>query len=451
MGVRVTRASHTLARMSEDHAGLRTGADYLDRLRRDERRVIIDGETVRDVTSHPAFRAAARSVAGLWDIAAAPENRSLMTYASPRTGRPVLRCWEIPRAPGDLATRHGMIERWAEATFGLMGRTPDHVAGFFTGFAAKPGIFAAAGAHFAANVVRFYEEARDNHLYVSYAIVPPQFDRSKPAHQQSDPTLHAGVVAERDGGIVLRGAQQMATGAALSDYLHLSCIHPLQPGDEAYAISVAMPITAPGLKIYARRSYAAAASSAFDYPLSSRFDEGDALVVLDDVFVPWERVFVYRDIALCRDQWWQTPAHVLGNHQAQIRYATKLRFLMGLAKRLTEITRRGGAAAGADPCSARWRRSPRWSKRWSRRRRPTRRSMPTAWCGRRGRRSMRSWRCSRRSIRASSTWCASWPAARSSCCRPRTATSMRPRAPPISSAMSIPPASPPATGWRCSR
>ncbi len=324
-----------------DRDGLRSGAHYIDSIRDDGRRVILDGEIVRDVTAHPGFKEAVRSIARLWDLAADPANRDVMTYPSPRTGKPVLRCWEIPRTPADLGTRHKMLERWAEASFGLMGRTPDHVAGFFAGFAAKPSIFAAVGAQFAENVVRFYEYARDNHLYISYAIVPPQIDRSKPAHQQSDPTLHAGVVAERDGGIVLKGAQQLATGAALSDWLHLSCIHPLQPGDEAYALSVAMPISAPGLKIYTRRPYATGATSAFDYPLSSRFDETDALVVLDDVFVPWEHVFVYRNIALCRDQWWRTPAHVLGNHQAQVRYATKLRFLMGLAKRLTAITGSG--------------------------------------------------------------------------------------------------------------
>jgi 4-hydroxyphenylacetate 3-monooxygenase len=321
--------------------GLRTGAQYIDAIREDGRRVFIDGEVVRDVTRHPAFREPVRQIARLYDIAAAPEHRTLMTFPVPSTGRPALRCWQIPRNAADLATRRAMLERWAEATFGLMGRTPDHVAGFFAGFAAKPAIFAAAGPQWAENVVRFYEFARDRHLYLSYAIVPPQIDRSKPAHRQSDPTLYAGVVAERDGGIVLKGAQQLATGAALSDWLHLSCIHPLQPGDEAYAISVAMPISAPGLKIYARRSYAAAAPSAYDYPLSSRFDEGDALVVLDDVFVPWEHVFVYRDVALCRDQWWRTPAHAYGNNQAQVRYATKLRFLAGLTKRLTEITGSG--------------------------------------------------------------------------------------------------------------
>jgi 4-hydroxyphenylacetate 3-monooxygenase len=320
---------------------MRTGAQYLDAIKEDGRRVYFDGDVVRDVTTHPAFKGAARSLARLYDVAADPANCELMTFPSPLTGGPVLRCYHIPKTAADLAARRAMSTRWAEETFGLMGRTPDHVAGFLAGYAAKPSVFAEAGRQYAENVRRYHEYARDNHLYLSYAIVPPQIDRSKPAHKQSDPTLHAGVVAERDGGIVLKGAQQLATGAALSDWLHLSCIHPLQPGDEAYALSVAMPINAPGLKIYTRRPYATGATSAFDYPLSSRFDETDALVVLDDVFVPWEHVFVYRNVALCRDQWWRTPAHVLGNHQAQVRYATKLRFLMGLAKRLTAITGSG--------------------------------------------------------------------------------------------------------------
>jgi 4-hydroxyphenylacetate 3-monooxygenase len=99
-----------------------------------------------------------------------------------------------------------------------------------------------------------------------------------------------------------------------------------------------VPANAPGLKIYPRRPYAAGATGSFDYPLSSRFDEIDSLIVLDDVFVPWENVFCYRNLQLCRDQWWRTPSHSYGNHQAQIRYAVKLRFLMGLTKRLCEIT-----------------------------------------------------------------------------------------------------------------
>jgi 4-hydroxyphenylacetate 3-monooxygenase len=92
------------------------------------------------------------------------------------------------------------------------------------------------------------------------------------------------------------------------------------------------------MKIYARRSYATNAVTTFDYPLSSRFDETDALITLDNVFVPWERVFIYRDVALCREQWRKTPSHIYGNYQAQIRYATKLKFLLGVMKHHCEIT-----------------------------------------------------------------------------------------------------------------
>jgi 4-hydroxyphenylacetate 3-monooxygenase len=322
---------------------MRTGKEYVKSIRKDGRRVFIDGDVVDDVTTHPAFRGAVRSIARLYDVAATPENRELMTYPSPSSGSPVLRCYQIPKTPAELGLSRRMSTRWAEETFGLMGRTPDHVARFLTGYAAKPGIFAAAaGKGFAETVVRYYERAREDHLYLSYAIVPPQIDRSKPAHQQWDPTLHAGVVRERDGGIVLKGAQQLATGAVLCDAIYISCIHPLQAGDEAYAFGVVVPANASGLKIYTRRSYAAAATSSFDYPLATRFDETDSLVVLDDVFVPWERVFFYRNIALCRDQWWATPAHLYGNHQAQARYAVKLRFLLGLTKRMCQIT-------GVDP------------------------------------------------------------------------------------------------------
>src|SRR4029079_8136120 len=193
------------------------------------------------------------------------------------------------------------------------------------------------------NVVAFYERMRDEHLYAAYAIVPPQIDRSKPAHKQSDPTLHAGVVKERDDGIVIAGCQQVATGGAFADWLQLSCIQPLVPGDENYANCLAVPINAPGLKLFPRRPYALRADNSFDYPLSSRFDESDNYVVFDNVFVPWEHVFIYRNIELTRDQWSKTPAHVYGNHQAQVRYVTKLRFMMGLAQRMVEMIGSAGS------------------------------------------------------------------------------------------------------------
>lgn len=319
-------------------ASMRTGAQYLDALKRGERRIFIDGERVKDPTAHRAFRAGAMSMARLFDYAADPANREAMTFTVPETGKPAWRCYQIPRSLADLGAKRIAAEKWAELSFGLMGRTPDHVGNFFTGYAAKPKLFATGSKPFAENLLAFYRKLRDEHLYVTYAIVPPQIDRSKPAHKQSDPTLYAGVTKETDAGVYISGGQQLATGGVYSDWLQVSTIHPQQPGDEAYAFNVAIPMSAPGLKLYPRRAYAMQATNEREYPLSARFDESDCFVVLDNVFVPWEHVFVYRNLEACRDQWFKTPAHMYGNHQAQARYATKLRFLLGLAQRMNEAT-----------------------------------------------------------------------------------------------------------------
>src|SRR5262249_29406021 len=97
---------------------LRTGSEYLRSLN-DGRQVYVDGEKVADVTKHPAFREAARSVARLYDVAAAPEMRERMTFVSPKTGSPVLRAYQIPRTHADLRARRLFSETWAESTFGL--------------------------------------------------------------------------------------------------------------------------------------------------------------------------------------------------------------------------------------------------------------------------------------------------------------------------------------------
>jgi 4-hydroxyphenylacetate 3-monooxygenase len=317
---------------------LRTGDSFLAGLRRGGRTVFVDGERVSDPSGHPAFKAGAQTLARLFDYAAAPDNRDRMTFTSPDTGGPVWRCFQIPHTHEDLRGKRIAAEAWAELTFGLMGRTPDHVSNFFAGYAAKPQFFARGGAGYADNVVSFYKYIRDNHQYVTYALVPPQIDRSRPAHQQSDPTLYAGVVKETGSGIIIKGGQQLATGAVFADWVQISCIHRLHPGDEAYAINVVVPIDAPGLRLYSRRAFALQATSAEDYPLTSRFDETDCFVVLDDVHVPWEHVFIYRNTELCFAQWWETPSHLYGNHQAQARFATKLRFLLGLARRMNEAT-----------------------------------------------------------------------------------------------------------------
>ena len=317
----------------------RSGDEYIRGLR-DGRTVMLNGERVADVTTHPAFAAGIRTVARLYDLAHDPANRASMTYPSPRDGRPINKSWLVPRTLDDLAARRRAIKFLADASYGFLGRSPDHVASFFAGFAGAPEFYARGGQQFADNLLRFAAKAADEDLYLSYVIVHPTIDRAKPAHQQTEPYLYAGVVAARDNGIVIRGAQMLGTGSVMSDYILLTVILPLRSGDEDYAISCVVPNGARGLKLYPRRPYALGPTSVFDYPLSSRFDETDSLVVFDDVMVPWEDVFIYKNIELTAGQFSVTAAHVLGNTQSHIRSWAKLQFLVGLVKRCMDLSGR---------------------------------------------------------------------------------------------------------------
>lgn len=166
----------------------RSGADYI-RAIRDGRAVYLDGEKVKDVTTHPAFAEVVKTVANLYDIANDPANRELMTFPSPQDGRPVNRCYLIPRTQEDLIARRKAHKRWADAMYGLLGRSPDHVASFFAGFAGSPEFFARGGQQYADNIQRFHARAGDDDLYMAaFALTPFSFS-----------ALFLQVVADHEG------------------------------------------------------------------------------------------------------------------------------------------------------------------------------------------------------------------------------------------------------------
>lgn len=315
---------------------LKNGAQHKRSLQ-DGRAVFIEGRRVDDVTSHPAFARAVKSVCELYDFQCAAENAELMTYQPDDGGGWAHRMWQLPRSHEELKTRRGALTAWSQLHAGFIGRSPEHVASCISGMYMGREIFAQYDKRCAGALEDYYRYARDNDLYLTYVIINPQADRSKAASQQADPYLTAGVVDRDARGLTIRGAKMLGTASVLANEVLVTCIQPLQPGDERYAVSFAVPLNTPGLKILSRRSYEQAARSTFDHPFSSRFDENDALLYFDDVHVPWERVFVAEDIAMCQRQFFATPAHVYQNYQAQIRLMVKLKFLAGIAHRIASI------------------------------------------------------------------------------------------------------------------
>jgi 4-hydroxyphenylacetate 3-monooxygenase len=314
---------------------VKDGRKHIESLR-DGRRIFIDGACVDDHTRHPAFRNAIGSAASLYDYQAQPQHLEKMTFTSPRSGDRVSRMWQLPTSLAELVERRQALEAWAELTCGMLGRSPDHVASCISGMYMGLNLFERHNAARASAVRDYYEFARDNDLYLTYVIISPQADRSKSAGEQSDEFLVAGVCDEDRQGITIRGAKMLGTGCPLANEVFVGAIQPLKPGEEKHSFTAMVPLNAKGLKILSRKSFESHAHSTFDSPLSSAYDENDAILYFDEVKVPWERVFVHNDVQLAQAQWHAIPTHVYQNYQCQIRLMVKLRFLLGLAKKIAD-------------------------------------------------------------------------------------------------------------------
>jgi 4-hydroxyphenylacetate 3-monooxygenase len=312
----------------------KTGAEHIKSLQ-DGRTVYLDGKLVGDVTVHPAFRNSIKSSGMLYDFQAREENIELMTFQPNGANRRVNRAWQMPRNYAEMVQRRKAMQAWARCSYGFMGRSPDHLASAIVGQVMGIDVFEKHGPARAKALRDYYEEASRNDYFLTYVIINPQAERGKDWGEQAE-DLVARIVDEDAGGITIRGAKMLGTSSIMANDVFVANLQPLKAGEEALAFSCAVPMNSKGLRVLSRKSYEAHAVSVFDNPLSSRFDENDALIYFDDVKVPWERVFVHRDPDMCRAQFHDTPGHAYQNYQAQIRLSVKIKFLCGLAHKLTE-------------------------------------------------------------------------------------------------------------------
>ena len=319
--------------------GIRTGAQYRDSLR-DERIIYVDGQRITDVTTYPPFQGVINTLAMLYDLQHDPVHQSLLTYPSPADGRPVSLSFLITETEDDVDRRVRAEEFRAEATFGLMGRLPDFMNALVTDAAVAHPFIGQRNKQYGDNIQRYYELCRDNDWCLTHTLLDPQIDRSKGPAEQADPDAALHFVRETDRGIIVRGARMLSTLAPFSNELWVGPFYPRKPGEEAYALCFAVPMNIPGLTFICRESYHTERSS-FDRPLSSRFDEEDALAIFDDVEVPWERVFINGDIDASNYILGHAPGYAL--LQGVVRGTVKLRFMAGLACSIAEAIGRTAA------------------------------------------------------------------------------------------------------------
>lgn len=319
--------------------GARTGAAYVEGLR-DDREIWLDGERVEDVTAEPAFAGAVRTMASLYDL----QHEDPATHLAPwpGTGEPVHVTHLIPRSRADLERRHTAIEAIARRTIGFLGRSPDYLNVSLAGFASMGAFWASHGNEAGAeHLQRFHEACARADWAMTHAIIHPTVDKSAHDVLAGGGEVCVHKVGESAEGVVVRGARALATLAPFADEMFVYAGQPLPKGADEFALVFSVPMATPGMKVLCRDAYSARLTGDdhadhFDHPFSWQYDEQDAVVVFDDVVVPWDRVFLHGDADLYnRSMQTIWTANVL--QQTSIRAAVKLRFCWELATRMAEV------------------------------------------------------------------------------------------------------------------
>ena len=319
---------------------IRSGRQYLNGLREQDREVWLRGERVKDVTAHPGLAGGAHAIASLYDMQCDPAHRDDMTYVSPTTGDRVGLSFIHPRTREELEARRVMMLNWARTTCGMMGRSPDFMNVTLAAWGAAADYFAGGKGgrpEFAQNVRRYYEYIRENDIVLTHSLINLQRSRNVSGQFNLQEGTALCAIRETSRGLVVRGARVLATLGPISDEIAVYSPRLGQHTEDhsPFAVAFAIPCGTPGLRFLCRDSFDLGRSH-FDAPLASRFEEMDCVVFFDDVEVPWDRVFIYGDVDLLNRAAYATHYSAHSSHQGAAKNLAKCEFVLGLALLMTE-------------------------------------------------------------------------------------------------------------------
>lgn len=264
---------------------MRTSREFLDSLS-DGRRVYYRGRLVENIAEHPVLGISALHASKLFDFGG-------RSYTDEELGV-VSRFYRIPRNAQDLFERHRLVydlTMFCNGVFNI-SQAIGSDALFALSIVSRK-VDRKYGSDYSRRVERYYRDAAKGDLAIAVAQTDVKGDRSRRPSEQADPDMYLRVVDVRSGGIVVRGAKAHTTQSIVSDEIIVLPTRAMREGDKDYAISFAVPANAPGLRMYVRSVDEVEGNPS---AVLSRGDiEVETLTVFDDVFVPWDRVFLFRE------------------------------------------------------------------------------------------------------------------------------------------------------------
>jgi 4-hydroxybutyryl-CoA dehydratase/vinylacetyl-CoA-Delta-isomerase len=274
-----------------DRRPITTGAEYVDSLRRRDLRVYLLGERVEDPVDHPIIRPSINAMAATYDLAV--EDPDLATAWSPLIESRVNRFAHVTTCAEDVVMQNRMQRRLGQLTGTCFQRCVGMDA-FNSLYSVTFEMDQRHGTDYHQRLIEFIRLVQRSNLVVGGAMTDPKGDRATGPSGQQDPDLYLRVVERRDDGLVLRGAKAHQTGCINSHWIIVMPTIRLRPEDRDWAVVAAIPVDDTGLSFICGRQSCdtrSAEGGAID-PGNARFGGQEALIIVDDVFVPWQRIFM---------------------------------------------------------------------------------------------------------------------------------------------------------------
>ncbi len=272
-------------------ARIESGEDYINSLRGRNLRVFLFGELVDEPVDHPLIRPSINAVAETYDLAL--REPEVATAESDLTGGRVNRFLHIAQSPQDLVAQNMMQRKLGQNTGTCFQRCVGMDA-FNSLHSVTYEIDEKHGTPYHERLKAFLTTMQQHNYVVGGAMTDVKGDRSKAPHEQDDPDLFVHITKRNDDGIWLRGAKAHQTGCINSHWIIAMPTMRLGPKDEAYAVVAAFPVDAPGITyVYGRQSCDTRSMEGGSIDVgNASFSGQEAMVILDDVFVPWSHVFM---------------------------------------------------------------------------------------------------------------------------------------------------------------
>ena len=270
---------------------IKTGAEYIQSLKGRKMKVYLFGELVKEPVDHPMIRPSINAVAETYDLAVS--EGELASAKSSISGLQVNRFLHIAESAEDLVNQNKMQRKLGQLTGTCFQRC--------VGMDALNSLYSVTfeidekhKTSYHKRLVEFIKMIQSENFVIGGAMTDPKGDRSKAPHEQEDPDVFLRVVEKNDKGIVVRGAKAHQTGCINSHWIIFMPTMRLQENDVDYAVVGAVPADAPGITyIYGRQSCDTRSMEDGDLDSgNSKFAGQEAMIIFDNVFVPWEYVFM---------------------------------------------------------------------------------------------------------------------------------------------------------------